>query len=63
MPTTTLAIEDSNRMNPPNGLIAIVASPLKMPAMPNNQRDDQPVEGLDDGRRNETLPTQSIQPR
>jgi len=23
-------------MNPPNGLIAIVASPLKTPAMPNS---------------------------
>ena len=32
MPTTTLAIEDSSRMNPPNGLIAIVARLLKTPA-------------------------------
>ncbi len=35
-PTTTLAIEDSSTMNPPNGLIAIAASPEKMPDMPNS---------------------------
>ena len=37
MPTTTLAIEDNSRMNPPNGLIAIAARPEKMPEMPNRQ--------------------------
>ena len=62
MPTTTLAIEDNSRMNPPNGLIAIVARPEKMPEMPNSadQRDDQPVEGLDDGGRDEAVPLKQI---
>ena len=35
-PTTTLAIEDNSRMNPPNGLTAIAARPKKMPEMPNS---------------------------
>ena len=34
-PTTTPAIEDNSRMNPPNGLIAIVASAEKIPDRPN----------------------------
>jgi len=37
IPTSTLAIEDNNKMKPPNGLIAIAASPEKMPEMPNRQ--------------------------
>src|SRR5205823_12549229 len=37
IPTTTLAIEDNSKMNPPNGLIAIAARPEKMPEMPNRQ--------------------------
>ncbi len=35
-PTTTLAIEDNSRINPPNGLIAIAANPEKMPEIPNS---------------------------
>ena len=37
MPTTTLAIDDSNTRKPPNGLIAIAARPEKMPERPNRQ--------------------------
>ena len=36
MPTMTPAIEDNIWMNPPNGLIAIEASPEKMPPMPKS---------------------------
>src|ERR1700722_9187244 len=36
-PTITLAMDDNNTMNPPNGLIAIAASPEKMPEMPNSE--------------------------
>ena len=62
MPTRTLAIEDNNRMNPPNGLTAIEARPEKMPdnAEQHNQRHDQPVKCLDDGGRDETVPLKQI---
>ena len=38
-PTTTLAIEDNNMMNPPNGLIAIAASAGEDPG--NAEQHDQ----------------------
>ena len=62
MPTTTLAIEDSSTMNPPNGLIAIAARPEKDAgnAEQRNQGDDQPVESLDDGGRDEAVPLEQI---
>mgnify|MGYP003693726429 CR=1 FL=1 len=61
-PTTTPAIEDNSRMNPPNGLIAIAARPEKMPEMPNStiNADHQPVEGLDDRGRDEAVPLKQI---
>jgi len=49
-PTTTPAIEDNSRMNPPNGLIAIAASPEEDAgdAEQHDQADHQPVERLDE---------------
>ena len=35
-PTTALAIEDNNRMNPANGLIAISPRLAKIPERPNS---------------------------
>ena len=36
IPTSTLAIDASSTMKPPNGLIAIAARPLKIPEIPNS---------------------------